>query len=104
MSVDTFTSLQLFAIYCAMAAFGLFRTMQSEHDILWSVPQWIEKKIGVDSIVYRLISCPVCLSGQIAFWAGFFCFRSSQHPVTFVVTGALITLFWARVLEKWFNR
>lgn len=104
MSIESIALILSYSLTCAMAGFGLDRAMQSEHDILGFIPIKIEGKFGVDSIVYRLISCPVCLSGQIAFWAGFFCFRSSQYPVTFVVTGALITLFWARVLEKLLNR
>lgn len=104
MSTDTFLSLQLYALSCSMVGFGLSRTMEGEKDIFGFIPQFIENKFGVDSLLYRLISCPVCLSGQVAFWAGFFVFKSGQYPVIFIVSGAFVALFWAAVLEKWFNK
>lgn len=52
----------------ALAGTFLVSAMSSQQDILGFVPQWIEQRYGVESKVYKLATCPNCLSAQIALW------------------------------------
>ena len=52
----------------ALAGTFLVRAMASQQDIFGAVPQWVEQRYGVESKVYKLATCPNCLSAQIAFW------------------------------------
>lgn len=52
----------------ALAGTFLVRTMASQQDIFGAVPQWVERRYGVESKIYKLATCPNCLSAQIALW------------------------------------
>lgn len=61
---------QFAALAFAFALAGVFlvSAMSSQQDILGFVPQWVERRYGVESKIYKLATCPNCLSAQIAFW------------------------------------
>ncbi len=64
---------QFAALAFAFALAGVFlvSAMSSQQDILGFVPQWLEKRYGQkapEMKIYKLATCPNCLSAQIAFW------------------------------------
>ena len=61
---------QFAALAFAFALAGVFlvSAMGSHQDIFGAVPQWIEQRYGVEGKVYKLATCPKCLSAQIALW------------------------------------
>lgn len=61
---------QFAALAFAFALAGVFlvSAMSSQQDILGFVPQWVERRYGVESKIYKLATCPNCLSAQIALW------------------------------------
>lgn len=61
---------QFAALAFAFALAGTFvvSAMSSQQDILGFVPRWVERRYGADSKVYKLATCPNCLSAQIALW------------------------------------
>lgn len=61
---------QFAALAFAFALAGVFlvSAMSSQQDILGFVPHWVERRYGVESKIYKLATCPNCLSAQIALW------------------------------------
>lgn len=107
MTTADFINLNTYAFGICMMALAAERTMLSEKEIFGFIPPAIERVCGVDSLLYKLATCPVCLAGQTAFLAGFFVFYKSW-PVplaafSFHFLSVCFTIFWARVGEKWFN-
>jgi len=61
---------QFAALAFAFALAGVFlvRSMASQQDIFGFAPKWVEQRYGVESKIYKLVTCPNCLSAQIALW------------------------------------
>lgn len=70
MSGLLFDIVQFAALAAAFALAGVFlvSAMGSQQDIFGFVPQWIEARYGAGSKIYKLATCPNCLSAQVAFW------------------------------------
>lgn len=107
MTIDALLEINIHSVFMCMMAFAVDRTMVNEKEIFGFIPPAIERVFGVESPLYKLATCPVCLAGQTAFLSGFFVFyKSWPIPLTsftFHILSVCFTIFWARVLEKWFN-
>ena len=58
------------SLAAAFASAGVFLTlaMATRQDVFGFVPDWLERTVTPESKIYKLATCPKCLSGQIAFW------------------------------------
>lgn len=70
LTILIFDTVQFIALSFAFAMVGVFivNAMRSEQDIFGGVPGWIESRYGAMSKIYKLATCPNCLSAQIALW------------------------------------
>lgn len=58
------------AAFFAAVGIGIFAAMEERGDILGFVPAYIERKLGAGSRLYKLLTCPKCLTGQVAALCG----------------------------------
>lgn len=99
-------AVNLLGISFAQLGKALHCSMENENKILGFIPPYIEKNFGIDSKVYSLLSCPMCLSGQFALWMGFFLYAVNGDtgaqiftvPMHILSTGAAI--WWAAIFEQ----
>jgi len=82
------------ALLFALCGLGLNHVMSSGAQLLGFIPLAIERYVGVKNMLYRLVTCPVCLSGQVAFWAfPFYCIMFLDFSITEIVLLTFLQVF-----------
>jgi hypothetical protein len=60
----------LFSWASALAGLGLAASMQSKKDLLGFIPAYLERLGKVNTKLYKFLTCPYCLAGQVALISG----------------------------------
>ncbi len=99
-------AVNLLGILFAQVGRALHYSMSFNQNILGFIPPLVEKRFGVMSKPYALVSCPICLAGQSALWIGFFLYGTNGDtgaqiftiPMHLCTIGTAI--WWASFFEQ----
>lgn len=92
----------LMGLLFAQMGKALYWAMATENDLLGFMPKWAEKHFGIESKVYHLITCNVCLSGQSALWLSFLLYEIYPYQCTeiFHILTIGSSIWWASKINN----